>query len=103
MPSKTSMPNLNNATPGSIADWLGEVRKQQKDLKKLEGFYKQALQARRPENDDVIHGEKFKAIFSHKTRTALDQTPVKEEMGQEWWDAHCKTTEYDQIDSQAVD
>lgn len=40
------MPNLSNATPEGLADMLGEVREQIKDLQKLEGIYKQALEAR---------------------------------------------------------
>lgn len=40
------MPNLANATPGGLCDMLGDVREQIKDLQKLEGIYKEALEAR---------------------------------------------------------
>jgi len=40
------MPNLANATPGGLVDMLGKVREEMKDLKKLEGIYKEAIAAR---------------------------------------------------------
>lgn len=43
---KFKVPNLANATPEGLVDMLGEVREQMKDLKKLEGIYKEALEAR---------------------------------------------------------
>lgn len=43
---KFVMPNLANATPEGLVDMLGETREQIKDLQKLEGIYKEALQAR---------------------------------------------------------
>lgn len=43
---KFQMPNLANATPEGLMDMLGDVREQMKDLKKLEGIYKDALEGR---------------------------------------------------------
>lgn len=43
---KFVMPNFGNATPEGLVDMLGEVREQIKDLQKLEGLYKDALDAR---------------------------------------------------------
>lgn len=40
------MPNLENATPSGLIDMLGDVREQIADLKRLEGIYKTALEAR---------------------------------------------------------
>lgn len=40
------MPDLSNATPGGLVDMLGELREEIADLKKLEGIYKSALEAR---------------------------------------------------------
>ena len=40
------MPNFANATPQGLADMLGDVREQIKDLQKYEGMYKEALSAR---------------------------------------------------------
>lgn len=36
-------PNLSNATPEGLADMLGQVREEMKELKQLEGLYKAAL------------------------------------------------------------
>lgn len=44
-------PNLDNATPGGLADQLGDVREQIKELEKTEGFLKEALKARMRPND----------------------------------------------------
>ena len=44
--AKFKMPNLSNATKEGLVDMLGEVREQMADLKKLEGIYKEALEAR---------------------------------------------------------
>ena len=43
---KFKMPNLGNATPEGLVDMLGKVREEMADLKKLEGIYKEALEAR---------------------------------------------------------
>ncbi len=40
------MPNLANATPEGLVDMLGKVREEIKELQKLEGIYKETLQAR---------------------------------------------------------
>jgi len=50
---KFKMPNLENMTPSGLADLLGEVREQIKDLEKLEGIYKEALKARIDQPDDL--------------------------------------------------
>ncbi len=39
-------PNLANATASGLVDLLGQVREEMSDLKKLEGIYKTALDAR---------------------------------------------------------
>jgi len=43
---KSGLPNLDNATPNVLVDWIGNVREQMKELKQLEGYYKEALLAR---------------------------------------------------------
>jgi hypothetical protein len=46
------MPNLDNATPEGLVDMLGDIKEQIKDLEKLEGIYKTALEARMEDQDD---------------------------------------------------
>ena len=43
------MPNLANATLPGLIDMLGLTREEMKDLKKLEGMYKDAIEARQKE------------------------------------------------------
>lgn len=44
--SNREVPNLENATPGGLIDQLGDIRKDLKELKYLEGIYRGALDAR---------------------------------------------------------
>lgn len=91
MSTKVRMPNLANATPGFIVDELGAVRKKLSKLKKLEGFYKEALRARLKKNQRVVEGEKFSATITKSARTSLNTDAVKEEMGAGWWKDRCVT------------
>ena len=90
---KSRMPNLDNATPGAIVDWLGGVREEIKTLKKLEGYYKEGLKARIDEGEDEIEGEIWKADITDVVQARIDGDAIKTEMGQDWWDDHCKTIE----------
>lgn len=49
---KKNPPNLENATPEWLVDELGRIRRIMSRVKKLEGFYKEALKARWPMIDD---------------------------------------------------
>lgn len=51
LPEKTKFvaPSFANATPGGLADMLGDVKEQIKVLEKMEGLIKEALKARWPE------------------------------------------------------
>jgi len=92
---KSGLPNLDNATPSVLVDWLGNVREQMKELKQLEGYYKEALQART--DDEEIIGEQFTATIEDVEQMRIDTAAVKEEMGDEWWDDHCKLIEYKKV------
>ncbi len=79
MPRNNRMPNLDNATPMSLTDDLGEVREKISALKKLEGIYKEALKARLDEGQQTVDGEKFSALIEVTTQSRLDQDKVKAE------------------------
>jgi len=91
------LPDLSNATPGALVDWLGGVRAEIADLKKLEGYYKEALKARIDPNEIEVEGDVFLATISDVAQARLDNDAVKDEMGQGWWDDHCKVIEFQQI------
>ncbi len=93
--TKSGLPNLDNATPEVLVDWLGDVREKAKELKQLEGYYKEALMARA--EDDLITGEVFYATIEEVEQMRLDTSAVKEEMGDEWWEDHCKLTSYKKV------
>ncbi len=60
-PKTGRMPDLSNATPGSLVDWIGGVREELKDLKKLEGFFKEGLLARL-DGKNTVTGDDFSAL-----------------------------------------
>lgn len=99
---KSGLPNLDNATPAILVDWLGAMREQMKELKQLEGYYKQALTARLGEDEDEITGELFEAEIIDVEQMRLDNDVVKEEMGEEWWSDHCKLIEYQMIKTKRI-
>ena len=94
---KSRMPNLDNATPGAIVDWLGGVRDEMKTLKKLEGYYKEGLMARIDEDEIEIEGDVYIAAITEVVQARIDGDLIKKEMGEEWWKDHCKTIEYQMI------
>lgn len=99
---KSGLPNLDNATPEILVDWLGGAREQIKELQQLEGYYKEALKARIAEGQDEIIGEKFAAEIKEISQSRLDSATVKEEMGEEWWEDHCKLIEFQQIRTRRI-
>ncbi len=99
---KSGLPNLDNATPSIIVDWLGAAREQIKELQQLEGYYKEALKARVDEGEDEIIGEKFSAEILEVAQLRIDTAAVKEEFGEEWWEDHCKLIEFQQIRTKRI-
>ncbi len=96
------MPDLSNATPTFLVDELGGVREQIKELQKLEGFYKEALQARSG-GKTTIEGETFVALLTDQTQQRIDTKGLKEEFGEEWYQDHTKTIEFKKIQTTRLD
>ncbi len=99
---KSGLPDLDNATPSILVDWLGGVREQMKELKQLEGYYKEALTARIDEGESEVVGETFSAEIIDVEQMRIDGDTVKEEMGEEWWTDHCKLVEFKQIRTKRI-
>lgn len=76
-------------------DMAGELKEIAGFVKLCEGILVEAMKAREGEWED--HGLRFQATKVKKSRTSLDTGKVKEEMGDEWYQAHCKTTEYEEL------
>jgi GTP1/Obg family GTP-binding protein len=99
---KSGLPNLDNATPPVLTDWLGSVREQMKELKQLEGYYKEALMARVDDDEYEVVGEQFTATIEDVEQMRINTEAVKEEMGTEWWKDHCKLIEYKMVKTKRV-
>ena len=97
------MPNLSNATPGFLVDELGNIRDQIKELKKREGFFKQALEARLDPAQDEVDGDVYKATISEVVSERLNTSGIREEMSAEWVKAHSSVSEYRTIRTKKLD
>lgn len=94
---KDDMPNLDNATPGSLVDDLGATRVESAKLKKREGFLKQALFARLDEGQTLVEGEKFNAMIQDVVQERLDTEKIRASETDEWLEDHTKVVEFKQI------
>lgn len=99
---KSGLPNLDNATPNVLVDWIGNVREQMKELKQLEGYYREALMARVDDGEYEVTGEQFEALIEDVEQMRLDSTAVRVEMGEEWWGDHCKLSEYRKVSTKRI-
>lgn len=86
--------NLSFQEQIDIAGELSEIRK---FLTLCEDFLKESLKGSRQEDEWEDCGLRFQAVKVKRTRTSLDSALVKQEMGDEWYQAHCKTTEYEEL------
>jgi len=89
MTQKTNdkIPDLSNATPGFLIDEIGKLREEQKRIKFLEGFYKQALEARASKaqlnGTEFIQGEKYIGDRSFQAQKRINSELVVEELKNE--------------------
>ncbi len=91
------MPNLDNATPGSLVDDLGATRAESAKLKKREGFIKQALFARLDEGQTLVEGEVFNAMIQDTVQERLDTAKIRETEDDDWLADHTNVIEFKQI------
>jgi len=57
------LPDLSNATPPYLADELGDIRAEIKRLQKLEGLYKDVLEAKKDPEATTVEGDKWCQVF----------------------------------------
>ncbi len=88
------MPDVSNMTDEQLVDALGEVNETVKQFERMAGYYKEALKSR---DGDVFQGRTYSVMVSSRSRTGLDQTAIKAEMGPDWVAEHSKTTEFKQL------
>lgn len=106
-PGKFVMPTLGpNTTPEYLVDELGKARAHKKHWEAAEEFYKESLKGRtskeRAKGKTSFQGDLFLANFEEKSRTGLDTTAIKDEMGEDWVKEHSATTDYTQITTKRV-
>lgn len=93
MPRRKPMPDLSNATPGFLTDEIGTLRDEMKELKKREGFFKEALGAM-VDGEDVVTGDKYRMVITHKYQMRLNTDGLKEEYGQKWYNEHSREIDF---------
>ncbi|MEM7740758.1 MAG: hypothetical protein AAF225_08150 [Pseudomonadota bacterium] len=84
------MTNLHNHSPEMLADELGQLSAQIKDLQAREKAIKAELKARKIK---AAHGRHFAVTVAESIRQSLDSKAVRETMGQDWFDDHSKLSE----------
>lgn len=94
--------NLGDKSLDEIIDLLGDVKQQVKLYERMEGFLREALLARMPEGVMEYSTEAYMVQRTVGERVFLDTGKVKEEMGEEWYQAHCKVTPYEMVKLVAV-
>ena len=74
----------------TLADQIGQLSAQIDVLtKELEALKKQAKDS----GLDEIVGQVFVVTVGNSIRSSLDTAKVKQELGQQWYDDHCKLAE----------
>ena len=74
----------------TLADQIGQLDAQIKALsEQLDALKEQA----KASGLDEIEGRIFKVSIGKSIRSSLDTKAVKDELGQQWYDDHCKLAE----------
>ncbi|HZT90264.1 MAG TPA: hypothetical protein VFA12_20155 [Stellaceae bacterium] len=80
--------SLHNLPVGDIVDELGALKASIADLEAREKRLRDELVAR---GVGEAEGALFRATVSEAIRWTLDSSLVKERMGHDWWNQHCRT------------
>lgn len=92
----TEMPDMREQSSEQLVDALGELNETVKKWVKQVDYIKAALKSRLG-GGDVVTGHTYQAVVSEKARASLDTERIKLEMGQGWYEDHCKVTTFKQI------
>lgn len=74
----------------ALADQIGALDAQIKALTEELSALKERAKAT---GKDALDGQLFKVTISKDIRSSLDTASVKKELGQSWYDDHCKLAE----------
>ena len=83
------MSTFSNYANGQLADELGLVRAEIDTLQQRQSLVRDELIAR---DITEAEGERFTLKRVDATRWMLDSKRLKEEMGEDWYTAHCRVT-----------
>ena len=90
MPKATRiLSQFHNLPTGDLVDQLGGVKAAIADLQSREKALRDELLARTVAQAE---GAQFGAIITRSIRWTLDTKAVKAEMGEGWYDQHCRQT-----------
>ena len=92
----TEMPDTRDMTDAQLVDAFGEYKESIKSLERQCDYLKTAIKARCPEGP--LEGNTHRAMVTNKVQFRFDTASVKEEMGEEWYDARKKKIEFKQVD-----
>jgi hypothetical protein len=90
-------PDLTNATPEYLVDELGWVRDMLKLFGRREGFLKEALKGRWPEDAATVEGENYAALKEHISQIRVKSELVRQKLTEEELAEVCEEISYDQI------
>jgi hypothetical protein len=86
----TNSNRFHNLSPAMLADLIGQLDHNAKDATAEPDAVKDAFEAR---GVLIAEGEAFSVMLQKTIRATLDTSTVKIEMGQSWYDDHCKLAE----------
>lgn len=92
----TEMPDVRGMSDTQLVDAFGEYKQSVKSLERQMDYLKEAIKARCP--DGPLEGNTYRVMVTTKTQMRFDTAAVKEEMGEEWYDARKKKIEFKQVD-----
>ena len=81
---------FHNLSPAMLADLIGQLDRKAKDATSELDAAKEAFKAR---GMLIAEGEAFSVMVQKSIRATLDNAAVKAELGQSWYDDHCKLAE----------
>lgn len=90
----TKLINPKRLSRVQLLSILGQAKKAQKFYEKVEGYTKEIFTAQFDDDEFEFNTDHWAAIRVERERTALDQDAVREEMGEQWFNAHKTTTSY---------
>lgn len=88
--NSTNQNRFHNLSPAMLADLIGQLDRKAKDATSALDAAKDAFKAR---GILIAEGEAFSVMVQKSVRATLDNAAVKAELGQSWYDDHCKLAE----------